>query len=133
MATAEPVATNLHLLRRIRVLIVSRDRRFLGLARFLLTRDDLLVESTSKPGELFERVQAGADVVVLDGSGSIASAARAAAEIEALYPGVGLVVVADDARPTRSAFRLLPKWGSLANLGEEIRRAYLRPNQRERQ
>jgi DNA-binding NtrC family response regulator len=126
VATADGLAANLRLLRRVRVLVVSRDRRFLSIARFLLAREDYVVDSTSRPGELFERVRDGADVVVIDGTGSLATAARTAAEIEALYPGIGLVVVAEDGNHRTRTLRVLPKWGSLEELGNEIQRAYLR-------
>jgi hypothetical protein len=132
MATADGLLPNLRLLRRIRVLIVSRDRRFVGLARLLLTREELLVEATSRSGEVLARVREGADVVVVDGSGAPAAAARLVAEIEATCPTVGVVVVAEDREPATAALRPLPKWDSLEELGRQIRLAYLRLDRRSR-
>jgi DNA-binding NtrC family response regulator len=124
---ADGSAANLHLLRRVKVLLVSRDRRFLRVARFLLAREDLVVDSTSKPDELLARVSDGVNVVVIDGTRSLSAAARDVAEIQALHPEIGVIVVAEDPEPPTSAFRLLSKWASLEHLGEEVKRAYLRP------
>ncbi|MGZ8694899.1 MAG: hypothetical protein ACXWYS_05615 [Gaiellaceae bacterium] len=118
---------NLRLIRPIRVLVVSRDRRFLGLSRFLLTRDGFDVDTTTRPGDLFEVVQRGAvDVVVMDATGALGASARAAAELEALYPDLGVIVVADEPEPYVRALPALPKWAGLEQLADLVRRSYLR-------
>jgi len=116
---------DLRLLHRIHVLVASRDRRFLRLARFLLTRQGHAVETTATPGDVFERLENGVNVVVVDASPSLATAARTVAEIEVLHPDIGVVVVGDG-RLSATAFRLLSKWGAPERLDEEIRRVYLR-------
>ena len=119
-------------LRRIRVLLVSRDDRFLSVARFLLTRSGLSVESTPHPSEVFELVKRGSDVVVVDGTDSLATAALTVAAIEALHPDVGVIVVTEEPDPAGRVFRPLPKWGSLSELVVEIEQVYLRLHPRER-
>ena len=126
MAIAVGQEENVRVLRPIRVLVVSRDRPFVAMARFLLARDGLETESSTRPGDLFELVQKGVDVVVIDATGSLASAASAAAGLEALYPGIGVVVVTDERGPQAHALPVLPKWAALEGLGEAARRAYLR-------
>src|SRR5919197_5495625 len=62
--------------RPIRVLLGSRDDRFLRLAGFLLTRNDFAVESTKRLASAVEYVERhGTDVVVLDASDSLSEAA----------------------------------------------------------
>ena len=130
MATVGGLAANLHLLRPIRVLLVSPDRRFVGLARLLLTRDDLVVDAVSDPAEVLGRVHAGAQVVVLDGSRAMAAAATTVAELESLCPHVAVVVLCEESERRLSKLRALSKWGSLEQLASEVRLAYLRPRRR---
>ena len=116
----------MRVLRPIRVLVVSRDRPFAAMAKFLLARDGLEATTTARPGDLFELVQQGVDVVVIDATGSLAGAASAAAGLEALYPGIGVVVVSDEYGPQPHALPVLPKWAALEGIGGAARRAYLR-------
>jgi DNA-binding NtrC family response regulator len=126
MASPGPVA-KIRLLRPIRVLVVSRDPRYLSVVAFLLQRESMVLESSRKPRALLQLVGRGVDVVVLDASDSLAVAADALAELQALHPSVGVIVVAE--RPARrGAIRPLPKWGPPHRLVEEIERAYLRLN-----
>jgi hypothetical protein len=126
MAVAVEQEGNVRVLRPIRVLVVSRDRPFLATARFLLLRAGLDAEASTMPGDVFERVQRGVDVVVIDATGALAGTARVAAELEALYPGIGIVMVADDHGPWAGAIRVLPKWEAADELAAAARRAYLR-------
>jgi hypothetical protein len=117
---------NVRVLRPIRVLVVSRDRPFAAMAKFLLARDGLEAQTTARPGDLFELVRQGVDVVVIDATGSLAGAASAAAGLEALYPGIGVVVVAEEHGPQSRALPVLPKWAALEGIAGAARRAYLR-------
>src|SRR5262249_50218830 len=73
--------------RRTRVVIGTDDDHFLLLARFLLTRSDFEVEGTKRVAKTLDLVSRhGADVVVIDATGSLAEAARTVAAIEALSP-----------------------------------------------
>lgn len=113
--------------REIRVLLLSHDRRFLRVATFLLRRkgfDVRTATSTQLALELVERH--AADVVVLDGNGSPADAARSLAGLEALYPSAAVVVVTEEDAPALRRFRLLPKWSAAERLATEVERAYFR-------
>jgi hypothetical protein len=127
MAVALDRDSNVRVLRPIRVLVVSRDRPFASMARFLLARDGMDAEVSARPGDVFELLQRGVDVVVLDATGALAAMARAAAEIEAVYPGIGVILVADERGPQAQALPVLPKWDALQELAAAARRAYLRP------
>jgi chemotaxis response regulator CheB len=115
-------------LRRIRVLLVSRDRRFLRVAAFILRRKGFVVDTTPQSKTalaLAERCHP--DVVVMDGNGSLNEAARSLAGIEKLRPAVAVVVVSEHAdKPAVRGFRLLPKWSAGDRLAAEIERAYFR-------
>jgi DNA-binding NtrC family response regulator len=118
-------SANVHLLRPIRVLVASRDLRFVSLVRFLLGRDQIAVDATPALNELLDAVQeTGADIVVIDADGALERAARAVAELEAVHPDLAVVVVADGASPA-SALATRPKWLELEELSREIQRAYL--------
>lgn len=121
-------------LRPIRVLLASRDPRFLGVAAFLFRRKGFAVDTTRNLGELPERIERhGSNVVVLDSSNSVRAAARTATMIEASHPRVGVVLVTDegeaDGRPEpRPASRwssLLSKW-AFARIVSEVERLYMR-------
>jgi uncharacterized membrane protein (UPF0127 family) len=109
--------------RPIRVLLGSRDDRFLRLARFLLTRSDFLVESTKRiPGAVEYVERHGSDVVVLDASDSLSEAARTVAAIEALNPEVRVLLVCDSDRPRpTSGLNVMEKWQALESLADEIK------------
>jgi CheY-like chemotaxis protein len=115
----------LRLLRPIRVLVVSRDDRYVSVCRFLLARKRFTVTATRRQQKLLARVEDGVDVVVLDASYSLAEAAQAIAELEALRPEVGVVVVSERVPNVGSVLRTLPKWESPQRLADEICRAYL--------
>ena len=121
-----PTSANVHLLRPIRVLVASRDLRFVSLVRFLLGRDQIAVDATPALNELLDAVQeTGADIVVIDADGAPERAAQAVAELEAVHPDVAVMVVADGASPATSALTARPKWLELEELSREIQRAYL--------
>src|SRR5919204_5401893 len=110
-ASAEPASAE----RPIRVLIGTRDDRFLRLARFLLTRNDCVVESTKRLAnavDLVERHQT--DVVVLDATESLGEAARTVAAMEALHPEVRVLLVCDGGRVRPSSgLKVAEKWQAL--------------------
>lgn len=116
-------------LRRIRVLLLSRDRRFLQVAGFLLRRRGLSVETAPNPERALELVERHApDVVVIDQNGPISEIARSLGGIEALCPSVAVVLVSEQEEdaPALRSFRLLPKWGAAGRLAAEVERAYFR-------
>jgi len=109
--------------RPIRVLLGSRDDRFLRLARFLLTRNDFAVESTKRVPSAVPLVERhGSDFVVLDASDSLREAARTVAAIEALNPQVGVLLVCDADRPRpTTGLNVVEKWHALETLADEIK------------
>jgi chemotaxis response regulator CheB len=113
-------------IRRIRVLLLSTDRRFLRVTTFLLRRKGFVVETAEQPDIAFvDRQQP--DVVVIDGNGSVRDAASSLAEIEARWPSVALLVVSEEAPERRGLlFRFLPKWSAGDKLADEVERAYFR-------
>jgi CheY-like chemotaxis protein len=116
-------------LRRIRVLLLSSDRRFLRVTAFLLRRNGFVVETAARPEvALVERHQP--DVVVIDGNGSVRDAVRSLAEIEARWPALALLVVSEEALECRGLlFRFMPKWSAADRLADEVERAYFRLGQ----
>ena len=124
--------SQLRLLRPIRVLVVSRDKRFVSVFRFLLDREHLAVRAIHRQRELLSRVELGVDVVVFDATQSLADAANAIAVLEALHPEVGVVVVSERCDRTGHLLDPLPKWGPPQRLLEEIECTYLRLHRRER-
>ena len=113
-------------IRRIRVLLLSRDRRFLRVTAFLLRRKGFVVETAPRPEvSLVERHRP--DVVVIDGNGSVSDAVRSLAEIEARWPDIALLVVSEEALERRGLlFRFMPKWSAGDRLADEVESAYFR-------
>lgn len=110
----------------IRVLLVSRDRRFLRMANVLLSRHGCEVASIERPSGLLDRVEhRPPNVVVLDGSESLATTARRVAALDALPAPVPSVIVYEGAEedPLRH-LRMLPKWGGFEEIVFEVERAY---------
>jgi uncharacterized membrane protein (UPF0127 family) len=105
----------------MRVLLVGGDRRFRSLAALLLTRRGCSVSFVEHLVSVEGLVLAATDVVVLDAGSSITAAARDAAQIEALDPPVGVVVVGEE--PQETAMPVLAKWGSFDELYGAIDRA----------
>jgi uncharacterized protein len=106
-----------------RVLLGTGDDRFLRLARFLLTRDQVEVEATkrlTKTVDLVERHHP--NVVVIDATDSLADAARAVAALEAIHPHVPLLVVCDGEPPRwTTGLKVTKKWEALETLTDDVR------------
>jgi len=104
--------------RQIRVALATPDARFLRVATFLLERHGYGVQAGRKPSDVLELVgRGGADVALIDGTGSLAAAARMARAIEGLDPGVGVIVLSE--RDGSDAPRHLPvveKWSSFDSI-----------------
>jgi DNA-binding NtrC family response regulator len=109
---------------RSRIVLAARDRRFLRVTSFLLSREGFIVESTRRLEDLLELIQRHRpEVVILDGMDSLAVAARALAEIEALpYPVAVLVVAEAPKVSSPTSVRLLHKWTSFERLVQEVER-----------
>ncbi len=107
-----------------RVIVASRDRRFVKLMRFVLDRHGFEVVTASHDDllELLERQRA--DVVVLEATGSLVAAGKAAASAKALHPGVEVVVVSEGgARDEQNTFPVYDKWDGMNDVVETVSRA----------
>jgi uncharacterized membrane protein (UPF0127 family) len=101
----------------LRILVSTRDRHFRRVAEFLLTRQGMQPEferDTDAAVELAERTRP--DVVLLDGSQSLASVARGLNRLSLLDPSIRVVVVGDEVFETPKTLSVLPKWGSFAEI-----------------
>jgi uncharacterized membrane protein (UPF0127 family) len=101
----------------LRILVSTRDRHFRRVAEFLLTRQGMRAEferDTDAAVELAERTRP--DVVLLDGSQSLASVARGLNRLSILDPSIRVVVVGDEVFETPKTLSVLPKWGSFAEI-----------------
>jgi hypothetical protein len=118
---------NVRALHPLRVLVAARDRQFVNVAGFLLARGGFAVEWTRRPRDVVSLVgRGGVDVVLLDGSESLSEAARLAGVLEALYPHVTVVVVADEGSdPAADSMRVFSKWSSLSELVMNLERMHL--------
>jgi hypothetical protein len=120
---------NVEPLRPIRVLVSSRDRRFLAAAAFFLTRRRLCVEATTDSKELVRAVEeTRADVVVVDATESVSAAARTAGAIEGRHPRTRVILLLDRPDELCAAPRTLPKWGALERLADAVVHAYGTPS-----
>jgi DNA-binding NtrC family response regulator len=109
---------NVRPLRPLRVLVATRDARFNRVAGFLLARRGFDVETVRPTSRVLETLaRAHFEVIIVDASESFSDAARLVGTLEALFPHLTVVVVADPAPDhDETAFRVLPKWTSLENL-----------------
>ena len=110
-----------------RVLVVATDRRFRAVTSTLLTQRGCEVSVQAARGDI--RTQASreqVDVVVIDATASLTSAAETAARLQTLRPQVGLVAVSSDPRDRLVALPVIPKWGSLDGLYRAIESARTR-------
>ena len=96
---------------RPRVLVASRDARFVKLSRFLLEGRGLEVSAVVAPSELPDRVAASdADVIVLDAE-ALGEALRTANATRSIRPELQIVLVGEaDGDPDRRGYRLYHKW-----------------------
>ena len=107
-----------------RVVIASRDRRFVKLMRFVLGRHGLEVASSTRPDLLEVIEHERADVVVLDAPASLVEAGRAAAAAQARFPEVAVVIVAEGgARGEQTTLAVHDKWDGTEDVVDSVTRA----------
>lgn len=124
---AEQAARNVRQLRPLRVLLASRDRRFMRVTSFLLERRGYDVVQAASSNAVEAAVRVRPDVVVLEAEVSRASSARALAALSGLLPPPGVVtVVAREKGLELPGTIALPKWGAIDVLAHEIDSASLR-------
>jgi uncharacterized membrane protein (UPF0127 family) len=108
---------------RARVLVASRDPRFMRLARFLLDGRDLEVQETT-PEQLTQGVMddPGLDLAVLDGADRIADALRTANAARTARPEVPIVIAADTGGRTPTGVRVFDRWNETEEMLLDIER-----------
>jgi CheY-like chemotaxis protein len=108
---------------RARILVASRDPRFLRLARFLLGGRDLEVEELTSPERLPEAVlDPDVDLVVLDGADAVADALRTANATRARRPEVPVVIAADTGGKSPAGVRVFDRWNETEELLLDVER-----------
>jgi CheY-like chemotaxis protein len=107
-----------------RVLLVADDRRFRALASTLLSRRGYSVAVCARGADIVKAASSeAADVVVIDASASLTTAARDAARLGSLRPPVGIVAVSADSHSGLAALPVVPKWSPCEALFDAIERA----------
>jgi uncharacterized protein len=108
---------------RARVLVASRDPRFVKLARFLFEGRDLEVDELTSPERLADAIQdPELDVAVLDGGADVAAALRNANRSRALRPELPIVVAADTGGRSPTGIRVFDRWNETEELLLDVER-----------
>jgi uncharacterized membrane protein (UPF0127 family)/CheY-like chemotaxis protein len=108
---------------RARVLVASRDPRFLRLARFLLGGRDLEVEELTAPERLPEAIlEPSVDLAVLDGADAVADALRTANATRARRPEIPVIIAADTGGKSPSGVRVFDRWNETEELLLDVER-----------
>lgn len=108
---------------RARVLVVSRDPRFIRLARFLLGGRELDVQELTSPERLPDLVvEPDLDLVVLDGGDTVAHALRTANAARASRPDVPVVIAADTGGQSPEGMRIFDRWNETEELLLDVER-----------
>ena len=108
---------------RARVLVASRDPRFLRLARFLLGGRDLEVEELTSPEKLPDAIlDQSIDIAVLDGADTVAEAFRTANATRARRPEVPVIIAADTGGKSPSGVRVFDRWNETEELLQDVER-----------
>ena len=108
---------------RGRVLVASRDPRFVKLARFLFEGRDLEVEELTTPERLTDGIRdPDLDVVVLDGGDDVAAALRNANRARVLRPDVPIVIAADTGGKSPTGIRVFDRWNETEELLLDVER-----------
>lgn len=108
---------------RGRVLVASRDPRFVKLARFLLGGRDLEVQELTSPERLPDAiVEPDIDLAVLDGGTAVADALRTANAARVQRPELPIVIAADAGGRTPAGVRVFDRWNETEELLLDIER-----------
>jgi len=116
-----------------RVVVASRDRRFEKLIRFLLGRQGIDTQLSSRTDllDLIERERP--DVVVLDAAQPLLDVARAYADAYARHPEVTVLVVSEETREPGGTFEVYDKWEHMDEVVDAVAEALGLPRQSEAQ
>jgi CheY-like chemotaxis protein len=108
---------------RARVLVASRDPRFVRLARFLLGGRDLEVEELTTPERLPDAIlEPELDLAVLDGGEAVAEALRTANAARARRPDVPIVIAAETGGKSPGGIRVFDRWNETEELLLDVER-----------
>ncbi|HSJ93928.1 MAG TPA: DUF192 domain-containing protein, partial [Gaiellaceae bacterium] len=108
---------------RARILVASRDPRFVRLARFLLGGRELDVQELTTPDRLPDAiVEPELDLVVLDGGDTVAHALRTANAARARRPDVPVVIAADTGGQSPAGMRIFDRWNETEELLQDVER-----------
>jgi uncharacterized protein len=110
---------------RARVLVASRDPRFVKLARFLFEGRDLEVEELTAPERLTDAIggpEPDLDLVVVDGGTDVAFALRLANRARANRPELPIVVAADTGGRSPAGIRVFDRWNETEELLLDVER-----------
>jgi uncharacterized membrane protein (UPF0127 family)/CheY-like chemotaxis protein len=108
---------------RARVLVASRDPRFVRLARFLLAGRELEVEELTAPEQLPQALQDPAvDLAILDGADAIADALRIANATRARRPDAPVLLAADTGGKSPTGVRVFDRWNETEELLLDVER-----------
>ena len=108
---------------RARVLVASRDPRFVKLARFLLGGRDLEVQELTTPERLPDAVVGeDIDIAVLDGGAEVAHALRTANAARVQRPELPVVIAADTGGRSPAGIRVFDRWNETEEMLLDIER-----------
>jgi CheY-like chemotaxis protein len=123
-AAVDGVARNVRRLQPLRVLLAGRDRRFIRVTSFLLAQRGYEVAQTELRDTVAAAGRHRSDVVLLETDGSVASAARELAALQALPAAPGVLLVFQSGERERWAgIPGVEKWASVDALVGEIEAA----------
>jgi CheY-like chemotaxis protein len=120
--------SNLHRLQPVRVLLSGRDRRFMRVTSFLLTRRGYRVAEAAPSHAVAATERHRADVVLLESGESRAVAARKIAALQALASPPSVLIVVEGDEEEQRRWQGLPgvkKWTPIDTLVAQIEAAAL--------
>lgn len=112
--------------RQARVLVLSRDRRYLTEASQRLRATGLEVATTCRASEIVELIQARQlNVAVVDSTHYLSGIVRTMSAMDRLGTPLAVLTVAEDSLISPlSGGRVLPKWAALDRLHEHVELAF---------
>jgi CheY-like chemotaxis protein len=120
------VTTNVRRLQPLRVLLCGRDRRFLRVTSFLLSRRGYEVTQTSVSDAVKAAEEQRSDIVLLEPSASRADTARTIAALQASTASPALLVLFEDGGEAQwNGLPTAQKWTPVEKLIEKVEAAAL--------
>jgi CheY-like chemotaxis protein len=124
---SSPQPSNVRRIQPLRVLLAGRDRRFMRVTSFLLTRRGYSVTRASLTDAVAVAEQQRSDVVVVETDGSRVEAGRTVAALQASVASPAVVLLAADGIDNGwTGLHAMEKWTPIENLAAAIDAAALR-------